>query len=143
VAAVIFEIIAIVAMILAVLIAIFILPFLARFLKRTNKSMADRARGVRDQVTTSLGGMETAQAELESFAAMTSGAKAAMTGAIATADKAVQFLESRTFQIGLPLAFIFGLLAVAVPRGRRNPHPRKRRTVIPPPSWEAEEDSGQ
>jgi hypothetical protein len=138
VSATIFRIIAVVVIILGVFIAIFVLPFLARFLKRTNKSMAESARHVRDQVNTSLGGMETAQVQLDAFAAATGSVKAGMTAAIGAADKAVSFLESRAFQIGLPAVLWFLLLAIALPRGLRHHKPKREpRKVIPPPSWEA------
>jgi ABC-type multidrug transport system fused ATPase/permease subunit len=138
VAATIFRIIAVVVIILGVFIAVFVLPFLSRFLKRANKSMAERARQVRDQVNTSLGGMETAQVQLEAFSAMTGSVKAGMTTAIGAADKAVSLLESRAFQVGLPAVLWFLLLAIALPRGLRRHKPKRApRRVIPPPSWEA------
>lgn len=134
----IFRIIAVVVIILGVFIGIFVLPFLARFLKKANKSMAGRARQVRDQVNTSLGGMETAQNQIEAFSAVSASVKAGMDSAISAAGKAVSFLESRTFQIGLPAVLWFLLLVIALPRGlrRRTPKPKPKR-VIPPPSWEA------
>ena len=122
--------------ILGVFIGIFVLPFLARFLKKANKSMAGRARQVRDQVNTSLGGMKTAQDQIEAFSAVSASVKAGMDSAISAAGKAVSFLESRTFQIGLPAVLWFLLLVIALPRGLRRRTPKPKR-VIPPPSWEA------
>jgi len=133
-----FRIIAIVVIILGVFIAIFVLPFLARFLKRVNKSMAGRARDLRDQVNTGLGGIESAQVQIEAVAAVTGQVKAGMNAAIGAADQAVTFLESRAFQIGLPAILWFLLLVIALPRGlrrhRQKPAPKR---VVLPPSWEA------
>jgi hypothetical protein len=139
-AATIFEIIGVVAIVVAVLVAVLVLPFLSRALKRFNKSGVERAHQVRTQVTSSLGGVEDAQVQIDSVAAVTEGVKAGMTAAIATADQAVTFLESRAFQVGLPAVLWFLLLVVALPRGLHRARPKKiPRRVIPPPSWEATE----
>ncbi|MHB8896180.1 MAG: hypothetical protein ACYC99_13525 [Candidatus Geothermincolia bacterium] len=137
-AATIFEIIGIIAIIVAVLVAVLVLPFLARFLKKFNKSGVERAHQVRVQVTESLDDVDSAQDQLDAFGAVTEGVKAGMVHAIDGASKVVSFLESRTFQVGLPMILWFLLLVIALPRGLRRPKGyTERRRVIPPPSWEA------
>ncbi len=141
-AATIFEIIGTIAIIVAVLVAVLVLPVLARLLKRFNRSGADRARGIRSQVTESIGDVDAAQEQLDAFAAVSAGVRVAMDHAIEGTGRVVGFLESRTFQVGLPLVLWFLLLLVAVPRGFRRPKTAtKPRRVIPPPS--REDASGQ
>jgi hypothetical protein len=138
-AATIFEIIGVIAIIVAVLVAILVLPFLSRALKRFNKSGAQRARDLREQVTSSMSDVDEAQKQLDAFTAVSEGLRTGMTQAIEVADGAVTFLESRAFQVGLPAALWFLLLAIALPRGLRGSRVKMvRRRVIPPPSWEAE-----
>jgi len=139
VAAKIFEIIAVVLIIIFGLAFAFALRFLAKFLKRNNKTMGSRAGEMRKQFDSSIGGMDNAQVQIEALAAVTTSVRAGMTGAIALAAKAVTFLESRAFQIGLPAVLWFLLLAIALPRGLREHRARRGEVhVIPPPSWEAE-----
>ena len=138
-AAKVFEIIAVAAIILFGLVLIVALRFLAKFLKRHNKSMISRAGEVRRQFDSSIVGIDSAQGQIEAMAAMTGAVRAGMDSAIAVADSAVSFLESRTFQVGLPALLWFLLLVIALPRGLRSHWPRimKIREPIPPPSWEA------
>lgn len=140
-AATIFEIIAVVAIVVAVLVAVLVLPLLARLLKSFNKSGVKRAREFRTQVTGSLKDVDSVQAQVDALAQVTRGVKAGMDGAVEVAGKAVSFLESRTFQLGLPAVLWFLLLAVAVPRGLRGLSALKPRRVIPPPSWEEPKES--
>ena len=143
-AATIFEIIGVIAIIIAVLVAVLVLPFLSRFLKKFNKSGVQRAHQVRAQVTESLGDVDSAQVQLDAFSALADGVKAGMGQAIEGVSRFVTFLESRTFQVGLPALLWFLLLVIALPRGlRRSKTAIRPRRVIPPPSWEAAEASGE
>jgi hypothetical protein len=144
VAAKIFEVIAVVAIILFALVFAVALRFLAKFLKRHNKGMITRAGEVRKQFDASIGGVDNAQVQIEAMAAMSGAVRAGMESAIGVADTAVSFLESRTFQIGLPALLWFLLLAIALPRGLRvRRPPRREPNVIPPPSWEAAKDRAE
>lgn len=138
-AAKVFQVIAIVAIILFGLIFAVALRFLGKFLKRHNKGMVSRASEVRKQFDSSMGGIDNAQVQIEAMAAATGAVRAGMDGAIAVADSAVSFLESRAFQVGLPMVLWFLLLVIAVPRGLRVRWTRliPRPAPIPPPSWEA------
>lgn len=140
-AATIFEIIAVVAIVVAVLVAVLVLPLLAGLLKSFNKSGVKRAREFRTQVTGSLEDVDAVQAQLDALGQVTRGVKAGMDSAVEAAGKAVSFLESRTFQVGLPAVLWLLLLAVAVPRGIRGLSSVKPRRVIPPPSWEESGES--
>lgn len=143
-AATIFEIIGVVAIVVAVLVAILVLPFLSRMLKSFNKSGVKRAQQVRSQVTESIQDMNQAQEQLDAFAEVSKGVRAGMDAAVERASRTVAFLESRTFQVGLPALMWFLLLVVALPRGlRRSNMMRKPRRSIPPPSWEAELDASE
>ena len=138
--ATVFEIIAVVAIVLAVFIACFVLPISARYLKKTYKSLRPVSRGLRDQVGTSITGIDAAQVQLDAFAQATSGIKAGMDSALRGADKAVSFLRSNTFQVGLPVTLWVLFLVVALPRGLRRPAKKKARKKepVPPSSWERE-----
>lgn len=143
-AAKIFEIIAVVAIILFGLVFAIALRFLAKFLKRHNKGMLTRAGEVRKQFDASIGNVDNAQGQIQAMADMTGAVRAGMDSAIAVADRAVSFLESRPFQLGLPALLWFLLLVIALPRGLRLRRPPKREPkVIPPPSWEAAKDRGE
>jgi len=128
-----------------VLVAILVLPFLSRALKRFNKSGAQRARDLREQVTSSMNDVDEAQQQLDAFSAMSAGVKTGMEKAVEAADGAVMFLGSRIFQVGLPAVLWFLLLVIALPRGLRGTRylARPRRERIPPPSWEAEPSAAE
>ncbi|MFH1150601.1 MAG: hypothetical protein V1748_09035 [Actinomycetota bacterium] len=135
------RILGIVAIVLGTLIWVAVLPFMARALKKLNKSLSERARGVRGQVDTSVAQIEEAQAQIQALAAGTELARASIESAIASADRVVGFLQSGTFQVGLPIVLWFGLLVVAIPRAIVGVRRRRTRIVlIPPPSWEQETD---
>jgi len=138
VAAKVFQIIAVATIILFGLVFALALRFLGKFLKRHNKGMVSRAGEVRKQFDSSIGGIDNAQGQIEAMAAMTGAVRGGMDSAIAVADRAVSFLESRTFQVGLPALLWVLLLVIAIPRGLRMRRPKQKEpNVIPPPSWEA------
>lgn len=131
----------IVAIVLGALIWVVLLPMIARALKKLNKGLSERARGLRGQVDASVSQIEEAQSQIQALAAATEVARAGVKSAIGTADRVVGFLQSGTFQIGLPIVLWFGLLVVAIPRAIVGVRRRKPRIVpIPPPSWEQEAD---
>ena len=140
-AAKVFQIIGIVALVLFIPINFILLYMAGKLLKKINRSLGERAGGIRKQVTASLSGIDTAQDQLEEFSAVTASVRAGMDKAIEAADKAVGFLKSTTFQAGLPAVIWILFLAVALPRGLRKRKVKKKNRVtpVPPPSWEKEE----
>jgi hypothetical protein len=139
-AAKVFQIIGIVALVLFIPIASIALYMAGKLLKKVNRSLGERAGGIRKQVTASLGEIDAAQDQLEAFSAVAASVKVGMNKAIEAADKAVGFLKSGAFQAGLPAAILVLFLAVTLPRGLRMRKKKKSRIKpIPPPSWEKDE----
>jgi hypothetical protein len=135
-AAKVFEIIGTVAVILAIFVAAVVLPFVAKFLKKTHKSIREMSSGLRDQVGSSITNIDTAQDQLDAFAAASASVRAGMDSALAGADKAITFLKSGAFQVGLPIVLWTLFLLVALPKGLRSRKKKKKIEPIPPPSWE-------
>lgn len=137
-AAKVFQIIGIAAVVIFTLLFALVLPFLSRLLKKLNRSLADRAGGIKKQVSDSLSEMDTAQGQIEAFGAVTASVKSGIGTVISAADRLVAFLESGAFQVGLPVVLVFLMLFIGLPRGLlRRKKPRKVE-MIPPPSWELE-----
>jgi len=136
----IFEIIGIIAIILFGLIMLAILFFMGKGIKHLNKILGSRRGEVSKDLVTSLKSLQQAQDQLEAVSIMTATVKDGMSAAIGITDKAVDFLKSDAFQVGLPLTFWFLLVAVAVPRGflGKKKHKKKKTGPIPPASWELE-----
>lgn len=135
-----FRIVAITFILLGLIIAVIILRFLAKALKKQNKSFMARARDVRQQMASTVVEMDEAQGQIEAVAIATKGVRKGMDQALASSEAAVNFLESRAFQVGVPVALWFLFLVIAVPRGRimvRAAAKSRPKRVIPPPSWEA------
>lgn len=140
-AAKVFEVIGIVALVLLIPTAFVILYMAGKSLKKVNLSLVGRAGDMRKQVEASLSGMDTAQGQLAAFSTVSTSVKAGVDKAIEAADKAVGFLKSTAFQVGLPAAIWVLFLAVTLPRGliRRKKKKKSEVKPIPPPSWEKEE----
>lgn len=140
-AAKVFQIIGIVALVLFVPIGVIVLYMAGRLLKKVNRSLRERAGGIRKQVDASLSGIDAAQDQLAALSTVSASVKAGMDKAIEAADKAVGFLKSAAFQAGLPAAIWVIFLAVTLPRGLVKRRKKKKSKVepIPPPSWEKEE----
>lgn len=137
------KILAIIGIILGTLIALVVLPVISRVLKKTNKTMAQRAREVSKEVNTSIAGLDEAQVQIQAMEAATAAVQQSVAAANKAAGQAVAFLESRTFQLGVPALLWFLLFAIALPRGLRLTTTRKKRRVIPPPSWEAADEGSR
>lgn len=140
-AAKVFEVIGIVALVLLIPIAFVILYMAGKSLKKVNLSLVGRAGDIRKQVEASLSGMDTAQGQLAAFSTVSASVKAGVDKTIEAADKAVGFLKSTAFQVGLPAAIWVLFLSVTLPRGliRRKKKKKSEAKPIPPPSWEKEE----
>lgn len=140
-AAKVFEVIGIVSLVLLIPTAFVILYMAGKSLKKVNLSLVGRAGDMRKQVEASLSGMDTAQGQLAAFSTVSTSVKAGVDKAIEAADKAVGFLKSTAFQVGLPAAIWVLFLAVTLPRGliRRKKKKKSEVKPIPPPSWEKEE----
>ena len=132
-----FQIIAIVVIALAILLFIILLPLLSRLLKKLNKSRSAGRPAIAREMSTSLGEMKAAQDQIESVAVVTDSVKSGMKAAISAADKAVEFLESSPFQVGLPALIWVLFLTVSIFRMLKPRKVKKEVTVIPPPSWES------
>ena len=140
-AAKVFEVIGIVSLVLLIPTAFVILYMAGKSLKKVNLSLVGRAGDMRKQVEASLSGMDTAQGQLAAFSTVSTSVKAGVDKAIEAADKAVGFLKSTAFQVGLPAAIWVLFLSVTLPRGliRRKKKKKSEVKPIPPPSWEKEE----
>jgi len=131
------QIIAIVVIAFAILLFILLLPLLSRLLKKLNKSLSAGRPAIAREMSTSIGEMNAAQDQIESVAVVTDSVKSGMKAAISAADKAVEFLESSAFQVGLPALIWVLFLTVSIFRLVKPRKVKKEVTVIPPPSWES------
>lgn len=138
-AAKVFQIIGIVALVVSIPTCFLILFYAGKLLKEINRSLGERAGGIRKQVDSSLSGIDAAQSQLEAVSGVTASVTAGMEKAIEAADKAVAFLKSGAFQAGLPAAIWVLFLAVTIPRSLRRHKKKSKAKPIPPPSWEREE----
>lgn len=140
-AAKVFQIIGIVAIILGTLVFAVVFFFIGKLLKSFNKTFVGKGRDITGQMRESMKEMDIAQDQLAAFDVVATQVKAGMDSAIGVADRAVGFLRSNAFQVGLPVVFWVLFLMVAVPRGLfRRPKKKQKKEVkpIPPPSWEAQ-----
>lgn len=138
-AAKVFQIVGIIVLAVSIFLFIFLLPALARILKKTNSSLAGKARLVGDQMRSSINGMDAAQDQIKAASEITASVKAGMSASIRSADRALGFLNSRPFQAGVPILLWVLLFAIALPRGLRKLKKKKKIKPIPPPSWEKAE----
>jgi len=132
-----FQIIGIVVIILVVLVSVVVLPFLSRLLKKLNKSLSAERPAIAREMRTSLGELEAAQDQIEAVVVVTDSVKSGMKAAISAADKAVGWLESNVFQIGLPILLSLLILTASIVRGLKPRKGKKAVAVVPPPSWES------
>lgn len=133
------QIIGIVSVVLGVFVGVVVLPIMSRFLKKAHKALQGKARDIPDQVGASLESISVAQGQIDALIATTASVKAGMEAAIGFADKAIAFLNSALFQVGLPALLWALFLSVALPRGlRRRKKKGPKVKPIPPPSWERE-----
>lgn len=140
-AARIFQIIGIVGILIAGFLVIIILHFLRKGLKKANKSLGGGRSEVRRELASSLKGLDGAQEQLEALSEVTASVKAGMLSGIGVADRVVAFVRSDAFQVGVPVAMWFLLLVFTFPRvlAASRKKPKKKKTPIPPPSWELED----
>jgi len=134
------QIIAIVVIAFAILLFIILLPLLSRLLKKLNKSLSAGRPAIAREMSTSLGEMKAAQDQIESVAVYTDSVESGMKAAISAADRAVGFLESNAFQVGLPALIWVLFLTISIFRVLKPRNVKKKVTVIPPPSWESESE---
>jgi predicted PurR-regulated permease PerM len=132
------EILGIIGVLLLLVVSVIVLPLLGSLLKSMNKSIVTRGPGFRKQVNESMTEIQDVNKEIEALAAATKGVKVGMDKALSTADRVIEFLESKVFQLGLPAILWAVFFLVALPRAIF--HRKKKREAvepIPPPSWQA------
>ena len=143
-AAKIFEIIGVVAIVIFIPIFVLIFHFLGKFLKKVNKSIGTSRSGIRNNISSTMTGLDGAKVQIEALTATTTAVSSGMRSAIGSADKLVAFLKSNAFQMGIPVALWTILAVVGLTRGLTPVKPKKKKnkpTPIPPPSWELESDN--
>lgn len=134
------QITGIVAVVLGLFVGVVVLPVVGRFLKKAHRVIQQRARELPGQVSATTEGMAAAQVQIDALIAATTGVKRGMETAIGLADRAVAFLNSTAFQVGLPALIWTLFLFIALPRGLRGRRKKSPGIVpIPPPSWEREQ----
>ena len=140
----IFEIIGVVAIVIFVPIFVLLFRFLSKSLKKANKSLWTRRSEIRNNLSSTLKGLDGAQGQIEALSAMTANVSSGMQSAIGAADKLIAFVKSNAFQRGIPVALWTMLAVVGITRGLAPIKPKKKKkkpTPIPPPSWELESDN--
>jgi len=140
------EILGIIGVLLLLIISVIVLPLAGHLLKSLNKGLVTRGPSFRKQVNDSVTEIQDVNKDIESLAAATRGVKLGMDKALVTAGRVVEFLESKTFQLGVPAIMWVLFFLIAVPRAwRATPKIFNWKPVepIPPPSWQkaAEEEA--
>lgn len=135
----IFQVIGVIAIILVSLVVILVFYFLNKGLRHLNETIGSGRAGIGRELRTSMEGLDDARDQLGQISAATEAARAGMDSAIAAADTVLMFLQSKPFQVGVPVVMWLALLAFTLPRSLAR-HRKKKREVIPPPSWQAADE---
>lgn len=135
------QIIGIVSVVLVTFVGVVVLPIMAKFLKKAHGVFREKARDIPNQLGATVESIGVAQGQIDALIATTASVKSGMEAAIGLADRAIAFLSSTVFQVGLPAVLWALFLIIALPRGlRRRKKKGPKIRPVPPPSWEREQE---
>ncbi|MDD5748489.1 MAG: hypothetical protein PHP64_05535 [Actinomycetota bacterium] len=132
----IFQILGIVVLFITIVAAAILLPLISKLLKKLNKTIQERESGLGKQMDSSISSIDSVSTYIETLDSITTSARDFMDSILSFTEKALAFLESRTFQVGVSILTWCLFFFVALPRALFMRTKKAKRKMVLPPSWE-------